>query len=60
MEFTTFVEITPIITSAFLFTAALMLKTENFRSSLVFKVIPFGLGICNLLLAAFINKWPLF
>ena len=41
---------THIITGSYLISLGLITKTNNFGSSLVFKVIPFFLGLGNLIL----------
>lgn len=46
-----------LITSCWLITNALIMKTKTISSSLVFKVIPFGLGICCLYIAAKMFRW---
>ena len=37
-----------LVTGLFLVSIALMMKTKNVRSSIVFKVIPFMFGLANL------------
>ena len=48
MDFNTFCQAATISTAVLLILAGLCLKTKNFKSTVLFKVIPFFFGMCNL------------
>lgn len=51
MDFNIFAQVMVSTTAGFLILAGLVNQTKNFRSSIIYKVIPFFLGICNLYIA---------
>lgn len=52
-----FINYSILITALWLITTSLAMQTGNFKSSLLFKVIPFGLGMCCLYSAAKLFGW---
>ena len=46
-----------LITGIWLASQAFIMKTKNMQSSIYFKVIPFFLGVANLLFAAKLFNW---
>jgi hypothetical protein len=52
-----FSQIVILITACWLILWAFIIKTENIQSSLIFKAVPFGLGMCCLYVSAKMFGW---
>lgn len=46
-----------IVTSVLMFVASFITSTENIGSTLIFKVVPFSLGMCNFIVAGRLLGW---
>jgi hypothetical protein len=48
---------TVLVSGVFLISFSLAVKTENFKSALVFKIIPFFLGLADIFVFAVLMQW---
>lgn len=52
-----FINYSVLITAIWLIVTGLTMQTGNFKSAMLFKVIPFGLGMCCLFSAGKLFGW---
>lgn len=57
MTITDFVNTMPFVTGVYLILIALLMNTENIRSAMLFKVIPFFLGVSCLFTSGKLLGW---
>lgn len=53
----TFIAVTPLVTGLLLILSPLMIHTKNWQSALIFKVLPFSMGICSAFSGAKLLGW---